>query len=37
MTRVGAVRGDVEKRLLKQIARQAFEVPGVVNLLKTGA
>lgn len=37
MTRVRAVRVGVEKRLLEQIARQVFEVRGVVNLLETGA
>ncbi|HIM51416.1 MAG: BON domain-containing protein [Vicinamibacterales bacterium] len=36
VTLVGSVRGDVEKRVLEQIARQAFEVDRVVNLLQVG-
>jgi osmotically-inducible protein OsmY len=36
VTLVGSVRGDVESRVLEQIARQAFEVQRVVNLLETG-
>lgn len=36
VTLVGSVRGEVEKRVLEQIARQAFEVDRVVNLLQVG-
>lgn len=36
VTLVGSVRNDVEKRVLEQIARQAFEVDRVVNLLQVG-
>ncbi len=36
VTLVGSVRSDVEKRVLEQIARQAFEVDRVVNLLQVG-
>ena len=32
----GSVRGEVEKRVLEQIARQALEVDRVVNLLQVG-
>ena len=36
VTLVGSVRSEVEKRVLEQIARQAFEVDRVVNLLQVG-
>ena len=36
VTLVGSVRSDVEKRVLEQIARQAFEVGRVVNMLQVG-
>jgi osmotically-inducible protein OsmY len=35
VTLVGSVRSEVEKQVLEQIARQAFEVVRVVNLLRT--
>ena len=36
VTLVGSVRSETESRVLEQIARQAFEVERVVNLLETG-
>ncbi|MDA1095184.1 MAG: BON domain-containing protein [Acidobacteria bacterium] len=36
VTLVGSVRSPVEKQVLEQIARQAFEVVRVVNLLQAG-
>ena len=36
VTLVGTVRGNTEKRVLEEIARQRFEVREVVNLLQTG-
>ena len=36
VTLVGIVRCDTEKRVLEQIARQAFEVTEVVNLRRVG-
>ena len=33
---VASIRSEVKSRLLEQIARQAFEVQRVVNLLETG-
>ena len=36
VTLVGSVRSETESGVLEQIARQAFEVERVVNLLETG-
>lgn len=36
VTLVGVVRSNLEKQLLEQIARQAFDVRRVVNQLRTG-